>query len=526
MNKSERNPMIYKKLKYHLNELKRLRPQYTFVMIALQGSQNYNLDMYTDKYQSDVDSVAIVLPTVQDFINNDKMISETLILDNNEHIDCKDLRLMFELFRKQNIKYLEVLFTNFRIINPLFRMEIRELFNYNEDIAHFDIDKLIRTTFGMAKEKQKALEHPYEGLKEKIAKYGYDGKQLHHIIRLYSFLKNYCMNGSFGYSIDANNYTEEIRKLLDNAKLNKFSLDEARNLANEYIYLITSTREEFEGKLHYKYFFNKDVEKILNDIQYKIFEKYFKDLFEVKLELSDGFIDTDPNHYKNVFVTSDIHFCHENILGFEDGRWNLLGINKIEAITHEMIEDGYNFEQVHISLHSKDDLYYKYLKLVEAKYIDQHDEAIIRLWNQTVGPKDLVYILGDLTLNYKDIEKVNDLISRLNGIKVLIIGNHDSYTLQNKRFNKSLFAEIVDYKEIKYKSKYISLFHYPIASFNKQDNGGICLYGHIHSNKLNNPIPHAYNVGMDVNNYRPVDINNFIKLDNLCDIKTDRHSNI
>ena len=523
MNKSERNPMIYKKLKYHLNELKRLRPQYTFVMIALQGSQNYNLDMYTKKYQSDVDSIAIVLPTFQDFINNDKMISETIILDNNEHIDCKDLRLMFELFRKQNIKYLEILFTNFRIINPLFRMEVRELFNYNEDIAHFDIDKLIRTTFGMAKEKQKALEHPYEGLKEKIAKYGYDGKQLHHIIRLSSFLKNYCTNGSFYYSIDANSYTKEIRKLLDDAKLNKFTLDEARNLANEYIYLIMSTREEFEGKLHYKYFFNKNIEKILNDIQYKIFEKYFKDLFEVKPELSDGFIDIDPNHYKNVFVTSDIHFCHENILSFEDGRWNLLGINKIEAIEHEMIEDGYNFEQVHISLQSKDDLYYKYLKLVEAKYIDQHDEMIIKLWNQTVRPKDLVYILGDLALNYKDINRVNNLISRLNGIKVLIIGNHDTYTLQNKRFNKSLFAEIVDYKEIKYKSKYISLFHYPIARFNRQDKIGLHLYGHIHSVKLENDIPHAYNVGMDVNGYRPQLIDKFIELDKENDIQTDHH---
>ena len=52
MEKDMRGPMIYKKLKYHLNELKRIRPQYEFVMIALQGSQNYGLDIYTEEYQS------------------------------------------------------------------------------------------------------------------------------------------------------------------------------------------------------------------------------------------------------------------------------------------------------------------------------------------------------------------------------------------------------------------------------------------------------------------------------------------
>ena len=50
------------------------------------------------------------------------------------------------------------------------------------------------------------------------------------------------------------------------------------------------------------------------------------------------------------------------------------------------------------------------------------------------------------------------------------------------------------------------------------------LYGHIHSTKLLNNIPHAYNVGIDVNNYEPVNIKHFIELDNECLLETDRHT--
>lgn len=522
MEKDLRGPMIYKKIKYHLNELKRLRPQYTFVMIALQGSQNYELDTYTDEYQSDVDTIAIVLPTFQDFVNNDKLISETLILDNDEHIDCKDIRLMFELFKKQNIKYLEIIFTKFRIINPLFRKEIMKLFENNEEIAHHDIDKLIRTTFGMAMEKHKAMEHPYGGLKDKIEKYGYDPKQLHHIIRLSEFLYQYCKFGSFGEAIDSSTYTKEIYDLLMDVKVGKYDLKQARELAKNYIGLVTELRNEYEGKLRYKYFFKLDVNKLLNDIQYNIFDIYFRDMFTPKPEERDDYIDLDPNHYSNVYVTSDIHFCHENILGFEDRRWTeLLGFYKSEAIIAEMKNDGFTAEEC---FHCPDEIFIKYERKVKEKYIDEHDEKIVERWNKTVKPKDLVYILGDIALNYKDINRVNELMSRLNGIKILVKGNHDDYTLQNGKFNKKIFAEIVDYKEIKYKGKYISMFHYPIARFNKQDKIGLHLYGHIHSATLKNPIPHAYNVGMDVNHYRPQLIDKFIEQDKENNIITDHHN--
>jgi calcineurin-like phosphoesterase family protein len=48
---------------------------------------------------------------------------------------------------------------------------------------------------------------------------------------------------------------------------------------------------------------------------------------------------------------------------------------------------------------------------------------IIKRWNEQVQPEDIVYILGDISLNPKYAFQYAPL---LNGIKILIAGNHDS----------------------------------------------------------------------------------------------------
>ena len=52
------------------------------------------------------------------------------------------------------------------------------------------------------------------------------------------------------------------------------------------------------------------------------------------------------------------------------------------------------------------------------------DETIIRNWNETVTPEDTVYHVGDFSLYY-GIEDKQRLLNRLNGTKILVIGNHD-----------------------------------------------------------------------------------------------------
>lgn len=147
---------------------------YEVLFIALQGSQNYGLDIYTDDYKSDIDCMAIVLPSFEDFVANRQAVSTTYVLPNNEHINIKDIRLYFELIYKQNVQFLEILFTDYRIVNKKYRNEVNILLQNAELIASYNNLKLLNGISGMAQEKHKALEHPYPSIKEKIEKYGYD----------------------------------------------------------------------------------------------------------------------------------------------------------------------------------------------------------------------------------------------------------------------------------------------------------------------------------------------------------------
>lgn len=55
------------------------------------------------------------------------------------------------------------------------------------------------------------------------------------------------------------------------------------------------------------------------------------------------------------------------------------------------------------------------------------DEAMVSLWNSTVGPNDKVYCLGDWAIRRGSIK----IAERLNGDKVLIKGNHDIFKLND-----------------------------------------------------------------------------------------------
>lgn len=111
--------------------------------------------------------------------------------------------------------------------------------------------------------------------------------------------------------------------------------------------------------------------------------------------------------------------------------------------------------------------------------IQQHDEYIIKAWNETVSIEDDVYILGDIS--WYNSTKTVDIFKQLNGNLHLIKGNHDSQVLKNPELRK-LFVEIVDYKEL-FIDKDISivLCHYPIPCFKNHFYGWYHLYGHVHN---------------------------------------------
>lgn len=113
------------------------------------------------------------------------------------------------------------------------------------------------------------------------------------------------------------------------------------------------------------------------------------------------------------------------------------------------------------------------------KDIEEHDNTLIKNWNHAVGIDDDVWILGDIS--WYNATKSIEIVKNLNGVKHLIVGNHDKKLLRNREF-QSLFVEIVDYKELSLSDgKGIVLSHYPIPCFNHHYYGWHHLFGHVHN---------------------------------------------
>ena len=265
-----RNEYVTQQLYRHFEEFKKAYPNKELFALCLQGSQNYNLDIYTDEYKSDVDTKAIVIPSLEDIVLNKKPLSTTYILPNNEHIDIKDIRLMFDNFKKQNINFLEVLFTNFYIINPKYKDEWNYLIKNRELIAHYNINQALRCMAGMSMEKKKALTHPYPTLLDKIKKYGYDGKQLHHIIRMNNFIFGYGEGKTFKECLTYLPNKEDMMK----AKLNQYTLEKALELAEGFD---NDTKQLKDYYLKEKDEITQKALNVLNKVQYDVIKKRLRE---------------------------------------------------------------------------------------------------------------------------------------------------------------------------------------------------------------------------------------------------------
>ena len=150
------------------------------------------------------------------------------------------------------------------------------------------------------------------------------------------------------------------------------------------------------------------------------------------------------------------------------------------------------------------------------KSVEEMDEVLIKNWNATVSKDDTVYILGDFC--YKSGRPPQEYLEKLNGHKILIVGNHDGSIIKNIRALKEYFDEITSYKEIYEKGTQIILCHYPMAEWNGFFHDSIHLYGHIHNNtrndayKIMSQIANSYNVGADILEFAPQTLDNVIKL--------------
>jgi len=254
---------IMSRLQEHYNEVENMG--YEIVGLFLQGSQNYEL-AYEN---SDIDSKAILLPKFNDFVLNNQAVSTTYVLENNEHVDLKDIRLMFDCFKKQNINFVEILFTKYRIINPKYQQFIQVLFDSNERLARYNNYASVNCISGTSMEKYKALEHPYPTIIDKIEKYGYDPKQLHHIIRLNEFMKRYLAGEPYADCLISKN-----KEYLIDVKKGIHSLEEAREIGKTLCDGTYQLKNDYMNNNPVRV--DKECENILNDVLVNIMKHNFK----------------------------------------------------------------------------------------------------------------------------------------------------------------------------------------------------------------------------------------------------------
>jgi calcineurin-like phosphoesterase family protein len=163
----------------------------------------------------------------------------------------------------------------------------------------------------------------------------------------------------------------------------------------------------------------------------------------------------------NIFVISDHHFNHANILKFKR-------------------DDG--------------------SPLREFKDVIEMNEYMVQKHNEVVKTEDHVYFLGDVCINKGGLKYV----SRMTGHKRLVRGNHD--ILKTKEYIEAGFKEIYGVRV--FPKNNIILSHIPLHPSCLSSRNWTNVHGHLHSNlvyKENTKIPDEryLNVSVEQIDYTP-----------------------
>lgn len=162
----------------------------------------------------------------------------------------------------------------------------------------------------------------------------------------------------------------------------------------------------------------------------------------------------------NIYVISDTHFCHNNVLNFTDDFGN---------------------------------------KIRQFNNLNEMHDCIISNWNDTIKDSDIVYHLGDVFLGNR--EEFEFIWKQLKGKKRLIIGNHDDVKdiVKHGYFQKVYMWRMFE--------DYI-LTHVPIHKdsivSNKTGKKRKNIHGHTHQRVINDS--DYINVCVEVTNYKPIGI--------------------
>lgn len=159
-----------------------------------------------------------------------------------------------------------------------------------------------------------------------------------------------------------------------------------------------------------------------------------------------------------IFFTADTHFGHESTLKWEEPAWSI---------------------------------------------VEERDETIIRRWNETVGPTDTVYHLGDFA--FRNARPVKEYRTRLNGHILLVPGNHDIPSRgggKKRRELEECLEVLPDLVAVRLFRQKIVLCHYPMRSWRGSHHGTWHLHGHSHGDGT--PWRGSIDVGIMNHGYRPL----------------------
>jgi len=125
------------------------------------------------------------------------------------------------------------------------------------------------------------------------------------------------------------------------------------------------------------------------------------------------------------------------------------------------------------------------------------DEALIRNWNAVVKPDDIVYHLGDVFFDLHDEARVRSVFARLQGRKILIVGNHDykSTNVVHPLLASLGWEEIAQHYQTTDEGQHVFLVHYAQRTWPKIRKGGWHFFGHCHGSLP--PLGRSRDVGVD-----------------------------
>lgn len=103
------------------------------------------------------------------------------------------------------------------------------------------------------------------------------------------------------------------------------------------------------------------------------------------------------------------------------------------------------------------------------------DETLIACWNNTVDPDDTVFHIGDVAFDLS-VTEIKAIVSRLNGHKVLVLGNHDTESID--AYRNIGFEEVYRYPIIV--GGYFILSHEPLYMVNNSPY--VNVFAHVHGN--------------------------------------------